>query len=171
MTKNRYWNIYISGSPAILGPLLINIYTADLRDNLSDSISCYQYADDTTLYKQCSVQDLAQNVADFNNFLSHMASWSIQKLAKTCSKNWICCRKFCLWRHVNDIGDILKLNWLPVEERRDLLKLTFKALHAKQWPSHSNLQRVSICLLSSGSIRLQVPLQKRNLLGYCCCPF
>ena len=60
-----------------LGPLLFNIYTADLRDNLCDSISCYQYADNTTLYKQCSVKDLAQNVADFSNSLSHMASWSL----------------------------------------------------------------------------------------------
>ena len=90
MTKNRYWNIYISGSPAILGPLLINIYTADLRDNLNDSISCYQYADDTTLYKQCSVQDLAQNVADLITF---SAIWRrvlftfTRKLAKTSSKN------------------------------------------------------------------------------------
>ena len=35
---------------------------------------------------------------------------------------------------INIIGDILKLNWLPGDERRDfhLLKLTFKALHAKQ---------------------------------------
>ena len=50
MIRNRYWNIYISGFPRelILGPLLFNIYTADLRDNLSDSISCYQYVDDTT---------------------------------------------------------------------------------------------------------------------------
>ena len=34
---------------SILGPLLFNTNTADLRDNLSDSISCYQYADDTKL--------------------------------------------------------------------------------------------------------------------------
>ena len=35
---------------------------------------------------------------------------------------------------INIIGDILKLNWLPGDERRhfNLLKLTFKALHAKQ---------------------------------------
>ena len=60
---------------SILGPLVFKISIADLQDNLSDSISCYQlYDDDTTLYKQCSVKDLAQNVVDFNNSLSHMAS-------------------------------------------------------------------------------------------------
>ena len=72
--------------------------------------------------------------------------------------------EFAAARYVNDIGDISKLNWLPVKERRDfnLLKLTFKALHTKQWPSYLNLQRVSICksLRSSDSISFQVPLEK-----------
>ena len=37
---------------SILGPLLFNIYTADLQDNLNKtSILCFQYADNTTLYK------------------------------------------------------------------------------------------------------------------------
>ena len=58
---------------------MFKIYIADLQDNLSDSISCYQlYHDHITLYKQCSVKDLAQNVVDFNNSLSHMASWSLK---------------------------------------------------------------------------------------------
>ena len=73
---------------------------------------------------------------------------------------------FVYGRYVKNIGDILKLNWLPVEERRDfnLLKLTFKALYFKQWPTYLNLriQRVSIVreLRSSDCIRLQVPLEK-----------
>ena len=71
---------------------------------------------------------------------------------------------FVYGRYVNDIDDILKLNWLPVDERRDfnLLKLTFKALYFKQWPTYLNLQRVSIRreLRSSDCIRLQVPLEK-----------
>jgi len=70
---------------------------------------------------------------------------------------------FVYGRYINNIGDILKLNWLPVEERRDfnLLKFTFKALHFKQWPTYLNL-RVSIVreLGSSHCIRLQVPLEK-----------
>lgn len=61
---------------SILGPLLFNICTADLQDNFNDSISWYQHAGDTTLYKQSAVNNLVQNVADFNNSLSNMASWS-----------------------------------------------------------------------------------------------
>ena len=61
---------------SILGPLLFNIYTSDLQDSLNNSISCYQYADDTTFYKQSTVKELVQNVADFNNSLRNMASWS-----------------------------------------------------------------------------------------------
>ena len=85
-------------------------------------------------------------------------------LLKRLQKIEFAAASFVYGRYVNDIGDILKLNWLPVKERRDfnLLKLTFKALHAKQWPSYLNLQRVSIRrgLRSSDSIRLQVPLEK-----------
>ena len=62
---------------SILGPLLFNIYTADMQDNLNNnSISCFQYCDDTTLYKQSTINELVQNVTDFNNSLRNMASWS-----------------------------------------------------------------------------------------------
>ena len=262
---------------SILGPLLFNIYTVDLQDSLNNSISCYQYADDTTLYKQSTVNELVQNVADFNNSLRNMASWSYksnlalnpvktkqmvlstnqlarvhdlkhqitqleisncqlervsetkllgvklqenlkwndhvkdvanasygvlrtlrklkhftdfnlrkrlaellvlsrldycdsvfsplpQYLLKRLQKIEFAAASFVYSRYVNDIGDILKLNWLPVDERRDfnLLKLTFKALYFKQWPTYLNLQRVSIRreLRLSDCIRLHVPLEK-----------
>ena len=87
-----------------------------------------------------------------------------QYLMKRLQKIEFAAASFVYGRYVNNIGDILKLNWLPVEERRDfnLLKLTFKALYFKQWPTYLNLQRVSIVreLRSSDCIRLQVPLEK-----------
>ena len=85
-------------------------------------------------------------------------------LMKRLQKIEFAAASFVYGRYVNNIGDILKLNWLPVEERRDfnLLKLTFKALYFKQWPTYLNLQRVSTVreLRSSDCIRLQVPLEK-----------
>ena len=87
-----------------------------------------------------------------------------QYLLKRLQKIEFAAASFVYGRYVNGIGDILKLNWLPVHERRDfnLLKLTFKALYFKQWPTYLNLQRVSIRreLRSSDCIRLQVPLEK-----------
>ena len=87
-----------------------------------------------------------------------------QYLLKRLQKIEFAAASFVYGRYVNGIGDILKLNWLPVHERRDfnLLKLIFKALYFKQWPTYLNLQRVSIRrqLRSSDCIRLQVPLEK-----------
>ena len=60
---------------SILGLLLFNIYTSDPRD----SISCYQYADGTTLYKQLVRQRSRTKCSwVFNNSLNHMASWSLK---------------------------------------------------------------------------------------------
>ena len=45
-------------------------------------------------------------------------------------------------KYVNDVSDIIKLGWLPVEQRREyqILKLTFKAIHFKQWPAYLKLE-------------------------------
>ena len=109
---------------------------------------------------------------DLQNYLCYQDSTIVTLSFHLCRNTcWSAFKKvefaaasFVYGRYVNDIGDILKLDWLPVDERRgfNLLKLTFKALYFKQWPTYLNLQRVSIRreLRSSDCIRLQVPLEK-----------
>ena len=45
-------------------------------------------------------------------------------------------------KYVNDVSTLIKLGWLPINERRDfsLLKQTFKAMYNPRWPSSLNLE-------------------------------
>ena len=52
------------------------------------------------------------------------------------------CTGFILGRHANE-NDIHTLNWLPMSKERDfiVLKLVYKALHDKNWPSYLALEK------------------------------
>ena len=68
---------------------------------------------------------------------------------------------FVLGHYVKNFWDVLKIRWLPINERRDrnLLKSCFKALHnAKTWPDCLKIikQECPKELRSSNSIRLVV---------------
>ena len=39
-----------------MGPVLFNIYVADLQENVN--VKCFQYADDTTIYDHAKISDL-----------------------------------------------------------------------------------------------------------------
>ena len=41
---------------SILGPMIFNIYVADLQENVN--VECFQYADDTTIYDHAKISDL-----------------------------------------------------------------------------------------------------------------
>jgi len=75
-------------------------------------------------------------------------------------------------RYVNNIGDILKLNWLPVEERRDfnLLKLTFKDVRANCFCASSCARKLTrhacACALSMiGQMAIAIAFPGFNDLG------
>ena len=72
---------------------------------------------------------------------------------------------FVLGHYVKNFRDVLKIVWLPINERRDLnlLKSCFKALHnTETWPDYLKVikQECPKELCSSNSIRLTVPTEK-----------
>ena len=62
---------------------------------------------------------------------------------------------------VKNITDIMKLGWLPIEQRRDLslLKQNFKALNSDTWPDYLQLyiRRNKRELRSNCTISLEIP--------------
>ena len=75
---------------------------------------------------------------------------------------------FVLGHYVKNFRDVLKIGWLPINERRDLnlLKSCFKALHWTPRPGQIILIIKQECpkeLRSSNSIRLVVPTENGTL--------
>ena len=70
---------------SILGPVLFNLYVADLQGMLD--CPCDQYADDTTFYLHSKVSELAQCSVELNGVLSRLGDYSeSSNLALNCSK-------------------------------------------------------------------------------------
>ena len=71
---------------------------------------------------------------------------------------------FVLGHYVKNFRDVLKIGWLPINERRDLnlLKSCFKALHnTETWPDYLKIIKQECLkeLPSSNSTRLVVPTE------------
>ena len=59
---------------SILGPVLFNIYVADLQDNLN--VKCFQYADDTTIYDRAKISDLNSCRNTIYQSINKLSVWS-----------------------------------------------------------------------------------------------
>ena len=59
---------------SILGPILFNLYVHDLSDNTT--ATCLQFADDTTIYRNCKVKNIQQTATLLEEDLSSLVSWS-----------------------------------------------------------------------------------------------
>ena len=61
---------------SILGPMLFNMYVADLQDNLPLPITSFQYADDTTMYTSCTASSITSQAEALNSSLASLSTWS-----------------------------------------------------------------------------------------------
>jgi retron-type reverse transcriptase len=57
---------------SILGPVLFNLYVADMQRNIDIQESCLQYADDSTFYQHCKVNDIAACKSNLEESLSNI---------------------------------------------------------------------------------------------------
>lgn len=69
--KNVHFGV-LQGS--ILGPVLFNIYVANLRENLE--VKCFQYTDDTTIYDHAKVYDLSKCKNTIAQSINKLSFWS-----------------------------------------------------------------------------------------------
>ena len=61
---------------SLLGPVLFNMYVADMRQNVHREEECLQYADDSTLYHHCTIEELEVAKQNLEKSLSSLNDWS-----------------------------------------------------------------------------------------------
>ena len=59
---------------SILGPVLFNIYVADLQENVN--VKCFQYADDITIYYHAKISDLNNCRNTIYQSINNLSVWS-----------------------------------------------------------------------------------------------
>ena len=60
----------------LLGPVLFNLYVADMHQNVHPKEECLQYADDSTLCYHCRIEELKTAKLNLEQSLSTLNDWS-----------------------------------------------------------------------------------------------
>ena len=92
-----------------------NDHVKDIPNASYRVLRTLRYFTDLHLRKRLAESLLLSRLDYCDSDYSTLPGYLLKRLQKT----EFAAANFVYGRYVNDIGDILKLNWLPVEERRD----------------------------------------------------
>ncbi len=153
-------------------PRLLGVYLdkhLDWSNHLKElSSSCYGKLSILKKLKHFTTLKLRKQLAeslvltkiDFNDYVYSPLSVTLinklQRLQKVAAS-------FVLGRYASS-ADILKLNWLPIVERREFncMKMTFKAIHNENWPSINRIEikKTNRTLRNSNELKLSASMIK-----------
>ena len=147
-------------------PRLLGIYSdrhLDWSNHLQEIISsCYGKLSVLKKLKNCTAFKLRKQLAeclilskiDFNDHVySPLTSAQVNKLQRLQKA----AARFVFGKYVST-KDILKLSWLPVEERRvfSCMKLAYKAIHFENWPTINQIEIRTTARILWSSIDLKL---------------
>jgi hypothetical protein len=133
---------------SILGPILFNLYIADLHEKLK--CLCYQYADDTTFYQHTKVADLEHCATQMNNTISRLGQYSNESnLALNGKKTkWLLLstRQMSRLHRLQDAAVQLTCNGETLERVLSIKLLWTNISLGSNMLRHSSLHVVEFCL-------------------------
>ena len=111
---------------SILGPMLFNLYVADLQDILPPTVKSFQYADDTTIYSSCTAPQITSQAESMNATLASLGAWSKDSnLSLNSKKTKAILISTPQMAHVHSLGNLelgLEISGTPLE-RTNVTKL------------------------------------------------
>ena len=92
---------------SILGPMLFNLYVADLQDILPPTVKSFQYADDTTIYSSCTAPQITSQAERMNATLASRGACSNDScLALNSRKTKVILISTPQMAHVHSLGNL-----------------------------------------------------------------
>jgi hypothetical protein len=127
---------------SILGPMLFNLYVADLQGSLPSSFKCHQYADDTTMYSSCAVPLINSKVVEVNSSLEALSLWSRQSNHALNSKKTktmlISTSQMSRVHSLHDKEIEIQINGKPLERVKSTKLLGLRLNEHLIWDEHVN---------------------------------
>ena len=144
----------------ILGPILFNIYVAELPSCIdSDSI---QYADNTTVYRTCRPNDILQKIRKLENNIKTIFEWSAKNglVFNNCKLKYI---TFSSKRKANNKSYLIRSNRKSIAQETTVTLLGVNFNQTLTYSSHVN----SIFKASHGILRKLKAFKRFTLFNVC----